>query len=81
MNAIKYVRVNRLKINQTEMAMAARVTQATISRWEANKNSPTIEEVKRIMEAYPDLRPEEFFRTVEDEDRNEAADAPAMRPQ
>jgi len=52
MRPIKNIRKNIFKVRQAEFATIAGVTQATISRWEADDNAaaPTLEDLARIRE-------------------------------
>lgn len=50
MNALEHIRRNVFKATQSEFAVIARVTQATVSRWE-NGGSPTLKEMHAIREA------------------------------
>ncbi len=63
-NTIKHIRTTVLKINQEALAEAAGVTQPTVSRWERDELSPTIDEIKRVCAAYPSVKPERFFAHV-----------------
>lgn len=50
MSTIKHIRKNVFKVRQAEFAAIAGVTQATVSRWEAEKTgaAPTLDELARI---------------------------------
>jgi len=48
MNQIEYVRKHILRVTQTEMARIAKVTQATVSRWEAGEFGPSQDELRLI---------------------------------
>lgn len=52
MNAIRHIRKNVFRINQAEFASLAGVTQATVSRWEAEGHvGPSLDELRRIRAA------------------------------
>ncbi|TJV32037.1 MAG: helix-turn-helix transcriptional regulator [Mesorhizobium sp.] len=50
MSAIRHIRTNVFKVNQTGFATLAGVTQATVSRWEAG-GSPSLDEMQAIRKA------------------------------
>lgn len=59
---IEYIRKKIFKLNQTEFAAIAGVTQATVSRWKAGDFKPGQEEMERI-------RAEAFARDIAWDDR------------
>ena len=48
MNTIRKIRCQIFRITQEEMAAIAGVEQATISRWEAGANDPSLRHLRRI---------------------------------
>lgn len=60
MHTIEHIRTNILKINQEELAEAAGVTQATVSRWESDGRLPSIEQAMRICAKYPKVKLNNF---------------------
>lgn len=53
---IQYIRKEVFKCRQAEFAAIAGVTQATVSRWERNGISPSLDEVARIRAAAVERR-------------------------
>jgi transcriptional regulator with XRE-family HTH domain len=48
MNQIEFLRRRIFKVNQIEFARIVGVGQATVSRWEDGKGSPTLEQVRSL---------------------------------
>lgn len=48
MNPLRQIRTNVFRITQAEMAGIAATTQATVSRWESDELTPSIEHLRRI---------------------------------
>ncbi len=52
MNAIRNLRENVLKLTQAQLASLTGVSQATVSRWERDELSPSLDELRRIKAKY-----------------------------
>lgn len=50
MNAMRRIRLELFGLQQSNFAVIAGVTQATVSRWENGEFSPRLEEMQRIRE-------------------------------
>lgn len=48
MHPIRFIRLNVLKITQTEMAEVTRVSQATVCRWETGELEPNRTEMEAM---------------------------------
>ena len=66
MNSIQHIRKNILRMTQGEMATAANVSQATVSRWESGELEPSIGEAAHILadakRRGASLSPDDFFQ-------------------
>jgi DNA-binding transcriptional regulator YiaG len=51
MNAIRHIRCEVFKLTQQQFAAIVGVEQATVSRWEAGRNEPSLRHLKRIRAA------------------------------
>jgi predicted transcriptional regulator len=75
MNPIRRIRRAVLDVTQAELAEAAGVTQACVSKWERNRSSPSLVQLERICEKYPAVQVGDFAVKAND-NKSQARQAP-----
>ena len=59
-NNIHAIRVHK-GLSQEQFAQLAEVTQTTVSSWECGQTFPRRSNINRLLEAFPELTPDDFF--------------------